>query len=199
MLVHLIKLPTVPELLVRSSLSTKLFFYATRELSDWIFCSKNSKHGAGFREGGGHLTPQLDQLANLSSGVGLSLTSWGVAPSSTWRRTGTMYNLACIAGAIEQKDIFSWSLVSRMLQFKGLGIAIRNSWKVGGIGGQSDKMIDNDDHQTRWSAMMIKMIDNVSNNKTSPQVESGLLPAGAPALRSAEWNIALQSSTPARI
>ena len=78
-----LKLPTVPQLLVRSSLSAKLFFYATRELSDWIFCSKNSKHGAGFREGGGHLTPQLDQLANLSSGVGLSLTSWGVAPSST--------------------------------------------------------------------------------------------------------------------
>ena len=80
-----------------------------------------------------------------------------------------MYNLACIAGAIEQKDIFSWSLVSRMLQFKGLGIAIRNSWKVGGIGGQSDKMID-----------------NVSDIKTNPQVEPGLLPAGAPALRSAE-------------
>ena len=58
-------------------------FSATRELSDWIFCSKNSKHGGGFREGGGHLTPQLDQWANLSSGVGLSLTSWGVAPSST--------------------------------------------------------------------------------------------------------------------
>ena len=62
-----------------------------------------------------------------------------------------MYNLACIAGAIEQKDIFSWSLVSRMLQFKGLGIAIvyRNSWEVGGIGGQSDKMIDNDDQGDR--------------------------------------------------
>ena len=96
------------------------------------------------------MTPQLDQLANLSSGVGLSLTSWGVAPPRhDGGRTGTIYNVAGIAGAIEQKDIFSWSLVSRMLQFKGLGIAIRNSWKVGGIGGQSDKMIDNDDHQTR--------------------------------------------------
>ena len=66
-------------------------------------------------------------------------------------RYNVQYNVAGIAGAIEQKDIFSWSLVSRMLQFKGLGIVIvdRNSWKVGGIGGQSDKMIDNDDHQTR--------------------------------------------------
>ena len=66
-------------------------------------------------------------------------------------RYNVQYNVAGIAGAIEQKDIFSWSLVSRMLQFKGLSIAIvnRNSWKVGGIGGQSEKMIDNDDHQTR--------------------------------------------------
>ena len=111
----------------------------------------------------------------------------------------TIYNVAGIAGAIEQKDIFSWTLVSRMLQFKGLGIAIRNSWKVGGIGGQSNKMIDNDDHQTRWSTMMIKVIDNISDNKTNLQVEPGLLPAGAPALRSAGWNIALQSSTLARI
>ena len=58
-----------------------------------------------------------------------------------------------------------------MLQFKGLDIVIvdGNSWKVGGIGGQSDKVID-----------------NVSDNKTNPQVEPGLRPAGAPALRSAE-------------
>ena len=90
-----------------------------------------------------------------------------------------MYNVAGIAGAVEQKDIFSWSLFRRMLQFKALDIVIvdRNSWKVGGIGGQSDKVIDN---------MMIKVIDNVSDNKTNPQVEPGLLPAGAPALRSAE-------------
>ena len=66
-------------------------------------------------------------------------------------RYNVQYNVAGIAGAIEQKDIFSWSLVSRMLQFKGLDIVIvdRNSWKVGGIGGQCDKMIDNDYHQTR--------------------------------------------------
>ena len=39
---------------------------------------------------------------------------------------------------------------------------------------------------TRRSTVMIKVIDNVSDNKTNPQVEPGLLPAGAPALRSAE-------------
>ena len=39
---------------------------------------------------------------------------------------------------------------------------------------------------TRRSTVMIKVIDNVSDNKTNPQVEPGLRPAGAPALRSAE-------------
>ena len=62
-----------------------------------------------------------------------------------------MYNVASVAGAVEQKDIFSWSLVSRMLQFKGLDVVVvdRNSWKVGGIGAQSYKKIDSDDQGDR--------------------------------------------------
>ena len=197
LLVHLIKLPTVTQLLVWSSSLKKLFFFnpAFLPLENWVigyFAARTAN--------------MVEAFAKEVAIWRLNLTNWPICQAVSGYRwhLGACRPPRHDGGQVQCTIQCSWYMaqLNRRTFSRGHWLAEcfnLKGWVLWLLIGTVGKLEVLEASLTRRSTVMIKVIDNVSDNKTNPQVEPGLRPAGAPALRSAEWNIALQSSTPARI